>query len=974
MTSLENPSNNIRIFISSTFNDMQAERDQLVKKTFPILRAHCNKSGVSFTEVDLRWGITNEEASEGKVLSICLAEIEQCRPYFIGILGDRYGWIPDSFSIDITESEPWLVGEKGKSVTELEILVGVLNNPDMAGHAFFYFRQEGVDAANYPDADKLLQLKQRIRKSGFHVKEGFSSPEELGKWIEADLRSVIDPQLVELEKLSDIEMAEIEAKAHLQIQSEFFAERKKQFEMLDDFINQQDEDKAILLLEGEAGIGKYSTLSNWYLQRKDQFHNHRIIFYPTRAEGDFSEVDFMLRYLIHQLQSQSPEFPFPNKDTGRFELLGHLRNAMEKISQTTSCTIIIPAIDQLSDAQAGRGIIWLPNQFPDGIKIMVSASNPDIIQSFDYWAIGRIKPPTLTNNEIGEFTQSFLNQYRKKLSPNLLNNITNSSIAALPINLIIILEELRIFGNHEKLSVTLNDYLTAKDTKSLYLKVIDRWEADYNLEYPDLVKTTLTCIFMTIAGHSEIELRSIIGQETLLPQAYWSPLYIAISKWTLLIKGNLKIGNNAFKEAIIEKYLRNPENVIRAHQLTAAYFLNNLKHTKPGGREFTELPYALFFKNDYQGFVNFYANRETLKNAWKYSSSLVTQYFYLPEKHGVGHFSDIISKEIVDGDDYTRLQHEDVDYLITIADIFQTMGYYEQATMFWNMIAGVGQQNVNDEQFEIGVSKLAFLEMQNGNIDKAIGLYDHLLQHYQQKEDEEGIVSTFHNLGLCHQSNEENEKALEYFEKAAVYFDEKQDMPKLLKALINCSNSLERIARYEEAEKIIDLSEVICKQLGDHVTLAEIYDEKATLFRIRKNYDQALKLHNNAIEILVQLNHVDKYVVSLALRGKTQLEKQNIPAGVEDYIHSIYRCISRGLKQTKDEVIHMLDDSMKWNTITWLSTGNKELLDELFLELDNLSTKDGGMFEEATEEFYQVMDNAIAFVNEMSSRQNSDEE
>ena len=30
--------------------------------------------------------------------------------------------------------------QEGKSVTELEILHGVLNDPDMAKHAFFYFR------------------------------------------------------------------------------------------------------------------------------------------------------------------------------------------------------------------------------------------------------------------------------------------------------------------------------------------------------------------------------------------------------------------------------------------------------------------------------------------------------------------------------------------------------------------------------------------------------------------------------------------------------------------------------------------------------------------------------------------------------------------------------------------------------------------------------------------------------------------
>lgn len=71
----------IRVFISSTFNDMKEERDELVAKVFPKLRKICEQRGVVWGEVDLRWGITDEEKAEGKVLPICLEEIQECRPY-----------------------------------------------------------------------------------------------------------------------------------------------------------------------------------------------------------------------------------------------------------------------------------------------------------------------------------------------------------------------------------------------------------------------------------------------------------------------------------------------------------------------------------------------------------------------------------------------------------------------------------------------------------------------------------------------------------------------------------------------------------------------------------------------------------------------------------------------------------------------------------------------------------------------------
>ena len=84
----------IRVFISSTFRDMKAERDHLVKFIFPQFRKLCESRGVIWGEVDLRWGVTDEQAAEGKVLPICLEEIKRCRPYFIGLLGERYGWVP----------------------------------------------------------------------------------------------------------------------------------------------------------------------------------------------------------------------------------------------------------------------------------------------------------------------------------------------------------------------------------------------------------------------------------------------------------------------------------------------------------------------------------------------------------------------------------------------------------------------------------------------------------------------------------------------------------------------------------------------------------------------------------------------------------------------------------------------------------------------------------------------------------------
>lgn len=61
MPAYDLPSRQIRVFISSTFRDMQKGRDVLVKIIFPQLSKICEARAVTFTEIDLRWDVTQEE-------------------------------------------------------------------------------------------------------------------------------------------------------------------------------------------------------------------------------------------------------------------------------------------------------------------------------------------------------------------------------------------------------------------------------------------------------------------------------------------------------------------------------------------------------------------------------------------------------------------------------------------------------------------------------------------------------------------------------------------------------------------------------------------------------------------------------------------------------------------------------------------------------------------------------------------------
>ncbi len=106
---MQNNSKTFRLFLSSTFNDMRAERDALQENVFPKLREYCDKHGFSFQPIDLRWGVSSEAGDDQKTMQICIDEVKRCKnalnPHFAIMLGERYGWIPLPAIIDAVEFE-----------------------------------------------------------------------------------------------------------------------------------------------------------------------------------------------------------------------------------------------------------------------------------------------------------------------------------------------------------------------------------------------------------------------------------------------------------------------------------------------------------------------------------------------------------------------------------------------------------------------------------------------------------------------------------------------------------------------------------------------------------------------------------------------------------------------------------------------------------------------------------------------------
>ncbi|MBE9571261.1 MAG: DUF4062 domain-containing protein [Proteobacteria bacterium] len=113
-----------RIFVSSTFDDLKAERNALQKQVFPKLRELCLQHGCRFQAIDLRWGVSEEAALDQQTMKICLEEIARCqqvtpRPNFVVLLGDRYGWCPLPYEIPASEFSEILHNVTNAEDTEL---------------------------------------------------------------------------------------------------------------------------------------------------------------------------------------------------------------------------------------------------------------------------------------------------------------------------------------------------------------------------------------------------------------------------------------------------------------------------------------------------------------------------------------------------------------------------------------------------------------------------------------------------------------------------------------------------------------------------------------------------------------------------------------------------------------------------------------------------------------------------------------
>lgn len=615
----------VRVFISSTFRDMQSERDYLVKVVFPELRERMRQRHLHLVDIDLRWGITEAEAEHDKVLEICLDEIERSRPFFVGILAERYGSVLGTLPEDAVFTHPWLAEYVGHSITALEIVHGVIRKPDLARRSFFYFRdpqlisqipeskRHDFSAENAGSKRKIAALKDAIRLSGRPVMESYPARwdaveghvvefEPFGQRVLEDLWTAIcteypeeaaeaDPLTVERE----LHEAFIEERARLHIG------RVEQAARLTEYV--QNTDRRPVVITGESGCGKSAFLASWYRKYATAHLDDFVLAYFISASPTSTNHLRLLRNMCEELKRAfSLKEEIHEDDKKLSESLAMLLHTA--LQTRPRIVVVVDALDQLFPLEGAHGLGWLLDYMPEKVCLVMSTREGDCLDVLRRREAEEIMLPPLSQDEQRQVVQALLGEWRRKLDDQQMAALLEHSSASNPLYLRVALEELRLFGRFEQLTEHIK--VLSSDIVGLFDQVLARLEEDHGREF---VTEAFALIGCSRYGLSEAELMDLLRREgeAQLPRALWSRL--ARSAIVYLVQRGELVGffHRELADAVAVRYLSKEKK----HVKLAVYFAQ-----APTDRKLDEYPYQLQQAEDWQDLAATLSDLDFFEYAW----------------------------------------------------------------------------------------------------------------------------------------------------------------------------------------------------------------------------------------------------------------------------------------------------------------------------------------------------------------------
>lgn len=535
---------NVYIFISSTFNDMHAERDYLIKRVFPELRMWCADHKLKLIDIDLRWGVSEKDATENKrVVDVCLNNVDKCRPFLLCLLGQRRGWVPGLS--DINEETlmkfPGLKDYIGKSsITELEIIHGLLHplNNENAGmrHAFFYHREP--DYVSDITSEEIRQIFDLDADDSFmeSLKETHDVLDYSADWnpnkVSLELKNVQGKDLsqgrLENFKIGDVPLAIVVASQLKTAIAEEFPEHFIDTEELDDIareLNHQDnflfsacdsyisrlyeETKVLDYLTGDvrkpcifmadAGTGKTSMLA-WLIGKKQITDNVIYRFIGTSSAS--SDVAHTLQQLVEEL-ARKELITEDDLEDAKTNIMLKFPTVLKKIKG--NCNIILDAVDQWNHLTPSS-FRWLPETLPENVKILLSIKKDGQREIIEHLATKNYFVRELNaisnDKEKTAIIAGYLSSFLKDIDENQISHILSLAGSGNPLYLKIVLNELRIHGSFDTLMEQLdkNYGTTPKEAFQMVLTRLETEEFGEGIPSADLVKYVLGTIGCSTEG------------------------------------------------------------------------------------------------------------------------------------------------------------------------------------------------------------------------------------------------------------------------------------------------------------------------------------------------------------------------------------------------------------------------------------------------------------------------------------------
>ncbi|MDR1919814.1 MAG: DUF4062 domain-containing protein, partial [Tannerellaceae bacterium] len=610
----------IRLFVSSTFQDMHEERDALCRFVFPYLEDFCAKRNIGFMGVDLRWGVTEEEARQGKTIGLCLAEIDNCRPYFLGILGHRYGWIPPR---ELTTAHAALF-RAGVSITAAEMLYGVLNTPsDQQTNAFFCLRSlslsqkiAGDVEENGKDRRRLEDLKKKIRESGHPVLDDYTSIESFRAYIIEQLCRSIEADFPAHEAWDEYKSEAIAHTYYARMQHDVFSGRNREIGYIDHYVKTNSH--IPLFITGASGTGKTALLAKWAIHH-EELAPHDFVFMHFYGASIYSgQWESLVKRLIYELcQRCQIEFSLP--DTSG-ELVASLSAYLHMASRKgVRMMLVLDGVD-LINAEETYGLAWLPKELPTGVQLILSVKTESGRKSLLERGYKEYRIALLTTAEQESMISAHLKPYAKKLDAGHITRILQNKAASNPLYLKILLHELCIGATHDNMDWLLSYYLEAQNVAELFIKVIQAYEKAYNINGIAITRQVLSFICEAKHGLTENEILAVLQ----IPQASFSPLYLALKPYLLNKNGILNFAYSGLRDAVKAYYpLSIPEQ--KAIRMRLA---ENFRKNPATFHALEELPWLLSKTASWNKLYEVLCDTDTFLALWKHKPSEVKMYWH----------------------------------------------------------------------------------------------------------------------------------------------------------------------------------------------------------------------------------------------------------------------------------------------------------------------------------------------------------